>query len=85
MGLAQAYLQDLCCTCVDDHSVVDLVPSVWKVAGSNPTLAATEGPWASPSLAVACSALACKLRHSINAIVGSASKWLMLRERYRNG
>ena len=30
------------------------LPSVRKVAGSNPTLATTLGPWASPSLVVAC-------------------------------
>ena len=37
-----------------------------RVAGSNPALAATKGPWASPLLTVACSASACKLRHSVN-------------------
>ena len=37
-----------------------------KVTGSNPTLAATKVPWANPSLAVACSASACKLWHSVN-------------------
>ena len=40
-------------------SVVSSVPCVRMVAGSNPTLAATKGPWASPSLTVACSASAC--------------------------
>ena len=40
-------------------SVVSSAPRMWKVAGSNPTLAATHGPWASPSLAIACSASAC--------------------------
>ena len=40
-------------------SGVSLVPCIWRVAGSNPTLAATYGPWASPSLVVACSASAC--------------------------
>ena len=45
------------------------VPSVWMVAGSNPTLAATLGPWASRSLAIAaCKASACEL--SINAVAG---------------
>jgi len=39
-----------------------------SLVGSNPTLAAMQGqgPWAGPSLAVACSASACKLRHSVN-------------------
>ena len=35
-------------------SVVGSVPRVRKVAGSNPTLAATFRPWVSPSLVVAC-------------------------------
>ena len=30
-----------------------------KVEGSNPTLAVTQEPWASPSLAIACSSLVC--------------------------
>ena len=30
-----------------------LVPSIRRVAGSNPTLTSTSGPWASPSLAIA--------------------------------
>ena len=40
-------------------SVVGSVPCVWRVAGSDPTLAATYWPWAIPSLAVACSVSAC--------------------------
>ena len=40
-------------------SLVSSVPFVRRVAGSNPTLVATYGPWASPSLAVACSDSAC--------------------------
>ena len=51
-----------------------------RVVGSNPALAATYAPWASPSLTVACSALACKLRHSVIAVVGSASERLVLWE-----
>ena len=39
--------------------LVGSVPCVRKVAVSNPALVATYGPWASPSLAVACSASAC--------------------------
>ena len=35
-------------------SLVDLTPVVQRVAGSNLALAATWGPWASPSLTVAC-------------------------------
>ena len=34
-------------------SVVGVMPCTRKAAGSNPTLAATQGPLASPSLAVA--------------------------------
>jgi|SRR6218665_3819812 len=34
-------------------SVLGSVPSVQNVAGSNPTLAATYGPWASPSQTIA--------------------------------
>ena len=36
-----------------DGSVVGSVPCVQKVAGLNPTLAASQGPLASPSLVVA--------------------------------
>src|SRR6218665_1379249 len=39
-------------------SLVDSSPFVRRVTGSNPALAATLGPWASPSLAVACGASA---------------------------
>src|SRR6218665_1877714 len=40
-------------------SVVCSVPCVWRVTGSNPTLASTWEPWASPSLTFACSTSAC--------------------------
>ena len=40
-------------------SVVGSVHCVRKVAGSNPTLVAMKGPWASPSLSIAASASAC--------------------------
>ena len=40
-------------------SVVGSMPRVLKVARWNPTLAAMQGSWASPSLVAACSALAC--------------------------
>ena|SRR6218665_990860 len=36
----------------------DSTPFVRKVAGSNPALAVMYGPWASPSLAIACGASA---------------------------
>ena len=36
-----------------------LVPTVQRVAGSNLNLAATYGPWASPTLTIACSASVC--------------------------
>jgi len=38
------------------------------------TPAAMLGPWASPSLTVACSASVCQLRHSINVVVWSVSE-----------
>src|SRR6218665_422401 len=57
-------------------TLVDSMPFDRKVVGSNPILAARQGPWASPSLTVyniyyilyilytvACSASSCKLRH----------------------
>src|SRR6218665_1252973 len=37
-----------------------------KVLGLNPALAAMKGPCACPSLTIAGSASACKLRHSVN-------------------
>src|SRR6218665_357126 len=49
-----------------DCALVKSMPFNQSVVGSNPALAATKGPWASPSLAVACSASTCKLRHSVN-------------------
>ena len=39
-------------------SLVDSSPFVRRVVGSNPTLGTMLGPWASPSLAVVCGALA---------------------------
>jgi len=38
--------------------LVDSTPFVPRVMGLNPALAATQGPWASPSLTVACGASA---------------------------
>ena len=49
-----------------------------RVEGSNPALAGTYGPWASPSLTVACSASATKFTHTVIAVALSASKRLML-------
>ena len=37
--------------------LVDSMPFIRRAVGSNPALATTWGPWASPSLAVACGAL----------------------------
>jgi len=48
-------------------SLVDLTPFIRRIAGSNPTVAATYGPWASPSLAVAWR-FGVKLRHSVRAV-----------------
>ena len=55
------------------------MPVNQRVAGSNPALAATYGPRASPSPTVACSTSACKLRQALPttasiAVVGSASE-----------
>jgi|SRR6218665_383358 len=61
------------------------VPSVRKVAGLNTTLAAMKGPWASPSLAVACSASACKLQHRIKLWSRALLKGSCCEKRYRNG
>src|SRR6218665_621758 len=47
-------------------ALVQSMPIDQRVAGYNPALVATYGPWASPSLRLACSALTCKLRHSVN-------------------
>ena len=47
-------------------ALVESMPFDRKVVGSNPALAAMQRPWVTPSLAVACSALVCKLRHSVN-------------------
>src|SRR6218665_3564763 len=75
----------LCSICFLQHINIIILCGAWwlsgkfgalhpEVAGSNPTLAATLGPWTSPSLIVACSASACQLRHSIYAVVGNASQ-----------
>ena len=40
-------------------ALVESMPFVRRVMGSTPALAATHGPWASPSLTVACGASAC--------------------------
>src|SRR6218665_1713286 len=55
----------------DCGSLVESTPFVRRVVSSNPALATTEGPWASPSLAVACGASGVKLRHSIRAVWGA--------------
>ena len=61
---------------------------ICRAAGSNPALAATymQGHWASPSLAVACSASACKLRHTVNCCGFLAIlKGSCCGKRFRNG
>ena len=45
-------------------ALVESMPFDRRVTGSNAALTAMWGPWASPLLAVACSASACKLQHS---------------------
>src|SRR6218665_210299 len=47
-------------------ALVESIPFDRRVVGWNPALAATLGPSASPSLAVAYSAPACKFRHKVN-------------------
>ena len=49
-----------------DGALVETTPFDRKVVGSNPAIVAVQGPGASPLLAVACGASACKLRHSVN-------------------
>ena len=68
-----------------NEPLVETMPFDRRVVGSNPALAATWWPWASPSLAVACSASACKLRHSVNCC-GRELFWVIadLKRRYRN-
>ena len=53
MGIpAQVHIENIVVdSVVRGDSLVDLGPFVRKVAGSNPALAATYGPWVSPSLA----------------------------------
>jgi len=52
-------------------ALIESTPVDQRVASSNPTLAATEGPWASPSLGFAFGAT---LRYSTRAVVGSISE-----------
>ena len=59
-------------------ALVQPMPFDRRFAVSNPALAATYEPWASPSLAVACSASACKLRHSVNCCGRETSEMLLL-------
>ena len=40
-------------------TLVESMPFDRRVVGSNPALAAMYGPWASPSLTVACNSSAC--------------------------
>jgi len=66
-------------------SLVDWMPFVRRVVGSNSTLAATFGPWASPSLAVACTwRFGVKLRHSIRAVSGAPLSSSGLEGHYKN-
>ena len=54
-----------------------------RVIGSNPTLAATQGPWASPSLTVASSDSACRQCQLLWS--EALLKGLCCEKRYRNG
>ena len=49
-------------------ALVESTPLVRRVMGSTPALAATQGPWASPSLTIACGV---NFRHSIHAVSGA--------------
>ena len=66
-------------------TLVESMPLDRKVVGSNPVLAPRQESWASTSLTVACSASACKLRHSSNCC-GRERLWVVvdLKRRYRN-
>ena len=56
-------------------AVVSSVPYDRRVAGSNPTLAAAQGPWASPSLAIACSVSACFQSINFRLLYNKADKY----------
>ena len=65
--------------------VVKSASCVRRVAGSNSTQAATYGPWASPSLTVACSASECYLGHIIPAVIGGGFRGgVDVKQSYRN-
>ena len=68
-------------------ALVESMPLDRRVAGLNPALAATQRPWASHSLAVACSASACKIRHNVSDVLwsGALLKGLGYEKRYGNG
>src|SRR6218665_3018110 len=54
-------------------ALVESIPFDRRAAGSNPAIPSTQGPWVSPSLAVACSASACLLRHMQCELLWSAA------------
>ena len=58
--------------------LVESMPFLRRIVGSNPALAATYRPWASPSLTVACIASGVNSDTVSIAVVGSASERLML-------
>src|SRR6218665_978754 len=67
-------------------ALVESMPFDRNVVGFNPALAATQGPWwASPSLAVACSSSACKLRQCQFLWSEALLKGSCCEKRYRNG
>src|SRR6218665_315964 len=66
-------------------ALVESIPFDRRVVGSKPALASTYGPWASPSLTVACRASACILRHSPLLWSGALQKGSCCEKRYRNG
>src|SRR6218665_3262685 len=47
-------------------ALVESMPFDRRVVSLNPALAATKGPWASPSLTFAYGASACKLQHRVS-------------------
>src|SRR6218665_586811 len=68
-----------------DGALAESMPFDRRFVGPNPALAATLGPWASPSLTVARSASACKLRQCQLLWSGALLKGSCCEKRYRNG
>src|SRR6218665_396117 len=66
-------------------ALIEPMPFHRRVVGSNPPLASMSGPWANPSLAVACSVSTCKFRHCQLLWSGALPEGSGCEKRYRNG